>query len=91
MQKKERLSGMTLAAAAAALFATAPLTAIAGGHSGGAEAATGHCMGANACKGQSACATANTSCKGQNGCKGQGFTVTTEAECEEAGGEFESA
>ena len=90
MNKVDRKKGATLAAAAAALFVTAPMVASAGGHSAPAEA-TGHCVGANSCKGTSACATANTSCKGQNSCKGQGFTVTTKAACEEAGGKFEDA
>jgi len=90
MQAKNRLKGMTLAAAAATLFVVTPITASAGAHES-AEPAEGKCIGGNACKGQSACATANTSCKGQNSCKGQGFTKTTEAACEEAGGEFEQA
>ena len=90
MSKSDRKNGAILAAAAATLFVAAPLVANAGAHEGGAEA-TGHCVGANSCKGTSACATANSSCKGQNSCKGQGFTVTTKAECDEAGGTFEEA
>jgi len=35
----------------------------------------------NACKGQSACKTANNGCKGQNSCKGQGFLELTKKEC----------
>ena len=89
MHSKDRLTGFALAATAAALFATAPLTTMAGGHEAGE--AQGKCVGGNACKGQSACATASTGCQGQNACKGQGFTKTTKAECEEAGGEFEEA
>lgn len=81
--------GAILAAAAAALFVTGPVVANAGAHEEGE--ATGHCVGANSCKGTSACATANSSCKGQNSCKGQGFTETTKAECDEAGGTFEEA
>lgn len=38
-------------------------------------------MGANACKGTSACKTANNACKGQNACKGTGFTETTKEDC----------
>ena len=34
------------------------------------------CGASNACKGQSACKTANSACKGQNACKGQGFVMT---------------
>ncbi len=69
-------SGATMAAAAAALV-------LAGGI--GAPAAfageKGHCVGANACKGKSACKTADNKCAGHNACKGKGFTVTTEEEC----------
>ncbi|MDD3444530.1 MAG: hypothetical protein PHS60_03920 [Zavarzinia sp.] len=77
-------TGFTLAAAAATLFSAgammlAPVAA---------SAADGvRCIGANACKGQSACKTATNECKGLNACKGQGFIVTpTEANCEAAGG-----
>jgi hypothetical protein len=49
----------------------------------GAAAAKGHCIGGNACKGKSACATSTgNSCSGQNGCKGKGMIETTKAECE---------
>ena len=89
MIKKEHCKGAVLAAAAAALFIAAPFAANAGAHEEGE--ATGHCVGANSCKGTSACATANSSCKGQNACKGQGYTETTKAECDEAGGTFEEA
>ena len=69
-------SGATMAAAAAALV-------LAGGI--GAPAAfadeKGHCVGANACKGKSACKTATNKCAGHNACKGKGFTVTTSEEC----------
>lgn len=90
MSKIDNHKGAILAAAAAALFVASPVAVNAGAHSGGGEA-TGHCVGANSCKGQSACATANSSCKGQNACKGQGWTETTKAECDEAGGEFKEA
>lgn len=42
----------------------------------------GHCMGANACKGKSACKTDASACAGQNGCDGKGFTDSTKSECE---------
>ena len=42
-----------------------------------------HCVGANQCKGQSACATkASNSCAGQNSCAGKGFVEKTKAECD---------
>ncbi len=75
-------SSLTLAAAAAAMFALAPISASAGD-------AEMKCVGGNACKGQSACKTASSECKGLNGCKGQGFVMATKAACEEAGGTIE--
>ena len=73
-------SSLTLAAAAAAMFALAPISASADSHEV-------QCMGANACKGQSACKTATSECKGLNACKGQGFVMAAdEAACTEAGG-----
>lgn len=84
--KLAKKSGMTIAAAAAAMLVggavLAPATAIA--------ADKGKCYGVNACKGQSACKTANSACKGQNACKGQGFLTMTKAECAKKGGKFES-
>jgi len=46
-----------------------------------------HCGGVNACKGQSACNTANNACQGQNSCKGQGWIPLTKDECDVKGGE----
>ena len=84
MTTAKKLSGIALAAAAASLFALAPLTA------SQAEEAKVHCVGGNACKGQSACKTASNACQGQNACKGQGFTMTdTAEECTAAGGHAE--
>lgn len=90
MNARDRITGLTLATAAAAIFAATPMVAGAGGHLS-SEQAQGHCVGANSCKGQSACKTAKSGCQGQNACKGQGFTQSTKAECDEAGGEFEEA
>ena len=81
-------SGSALAAAAATLL----LAGAVASPSYSAEEAKGHCMGANACKGQSACKTATTACKGQNACKGQGFTESSAADCEKVdGAKFEPA
>jgi len=45
------------------------------------------CLGANACKGQSACKTATNDCQGKNSCKGKGYVITTDAKsCEAKGG-----
>lgn len=47
-----------------------------------AQADDGHCMGANACKGKSACKTAKNDCAGKNGCKGSGFTASSKEDCD---------
>ena len=76
-------SGATLAAAAATLFlagATMSNVAYAAGE--------GKCVGANACKGQSACKGGANSCKGQNACKGQGFSAASEKSCAAMGAKF---
>ena len=58
----------TMFATAAAVFAVSTFTS--------AATAQVVCAGANACKGQSACKSANNACKGQNACKGKGFVNT---------------
>ena len=77
-------TGLSIAAAAAALFATAaPATAMAGD-------GMVKCSGVNGCKGTSECKTASSGCKGQNGCKGQGWVSKKSAdECTKAGGKVE--
>jgi hypothetical protein len=72
-------SGVTVAAAAAMLFSTG---LVSGAFAG--EEAKIHCGGVNACKGQSACKSANNACKGQNSCKGKGFLEMTQNECADA-------
>lgn len=84
MNTAKKISGIALAAAAATMFAMAPMNASA------AEHKAGKCIGGNSCKGSSACATATTSCAGQNSCKGQGWVKSTKAECDDNGGKFES-
>lgn len=70
-------SGSAMAAAAAALLLSGAVSAPAYA----ADGAKGHCMGANACKGQGACKTAKNACGGQNACKGTGFLEMTKEEC----------
>jgi len=81
-------SGTAIAAAAAALLLTgAALAPVAQ-----AEEAMGHCIGANACKGQGACKTAANACKGMNACKGKGFLELSKADCGKIkGAKFEAA
>ncbi|MBI1394868.1 MAG: hypothetical protein GC151_02720 [Betaproteobacteria bacterium] len=91
---KQNFPGLTIAAAAASLFAagctsynatTGEMTHTTTGTpvhvAGGADSLTVKCYAANACKGQSACKTVNNACKGQNECKGQGFVMMDELAC----------
>jgi len=72
-------SGVTAATAAALLFGTAL-----SGSTFASDGAKIQCTGVNACKGQSACKSANNACKGQNSCKGKGFLELTRKECDDA-------
>lgn len=84
MNTARKVSGVALAAAAATMFAVAPIS--------GAIAAEkkGKCFNVNSCKGTSACATASTSCAGQNECAGKGWVKKTKTACENEGGEFKA-
>lgn len=73
-----KTTGMALATAAALLFGSVAVTPA---H---AEDAKTKCVGGNACKGKSACATAASSCQGQNSCKGKGYALLTKADCDAA-------
>ena len=79
-----KLTGITLAALAATLFAAAPLAADQPGST------QGKCWGVNACKGKSSCQAKGHSCKSQNACKGQGFVMISKDACEQIGGRFEA-
>ena len=74
-------SGVAVATAAAMLFGTGLVSTAAAGSGSDAKI---HCTGVNACKGQSACKSANNACKGQNSCKGQGFLEMSKKECQAA-------
>jgi len=81
MSKTNKLTGIALATAAAAMFAVASVPVA---H---ASDSTVKCMGVNACKGKSSCASASNSCKGQYSCKGQGFVeVPSKDVCDQLGG-----
>jgi len=79
----KKISGVALAAAAAAMFTVAPMNA-------SAAEKPGKCFGVNSCKGQTACATATNSCAGQNSCKGQGWLKMTKSDCAAKEGRFEA-
>lgn len=83
MSAIRKTAGFTVAAAAAALFAAGSV-AIPASPSHAAELVA--CHGVNACKGHSACATANSACAGHNACKGQGFVMMSAEACEQVGG-----
>ena len=83
MTSIRKITGATLAAAAAAMLmgGTVALT------SAPASADSVKCQGINAGKGQCACKTASNACTGQNAGKGQGFVEQSSAEaCTAAGG-----
>ncbi len=85
MNTAKKLSGIVLATAAAGLFATAVATpAVAAKHEGMVK-----CMGANACKGKTECATASNACKSQNACKGKGMNMMSAKDCADKGGKVE--
>lgn len=76
-------TGLSIAATAAALFASAGFATVA--HA--ADDGMVKCSGINSCKGTSDCKTAKSECKGHNSCKGQGWTSkASAAECTKAGG-----
>ncbi len=79
--------GALIAATVAGLFATRAIAAEQPGQA--SEAKTIHCVGANACKGQSACKGAGKDCAGKNACKGKGFIKTTAEDCKAQGGKIE--
>lgn len=81
---KAAFKGAAVASAVAALFATAHAESPAPAKEKASKVV--HCDGANACKGQSACATKDTGCAGMNACKGKGWVQISEKECKEKGG-----
>jgi uncharacterized membrane protein len=77
-------SGACIATAAAALILAGAVPAATQADHG--DEAKGRCFGANACKGQGACSSANNSCMGVNACKGQGFLEMTKEDCDKIQG-----
>jgi len=94
MKTASKLTGITLASAAATLV-LAGCSSYGGGSTStdkmekkttAAKMAEVKCSGINSCKGTSACATATSACKGHNSCKGQGWVKATKADCVAKGG-----
>ncbi len=88
MKIASKLSGITLASAAAAILLSGCSTG--GDYSAAAptmaKAADVKCSGINSCKGTGACGGANNSCAGQNSCKGKGWVKANKADCVAQGG-----
>ncbi len=87
MNTLKKLTGKSIAIAAASLFiagtgATFATTAFAS-----ATEAQIHCLGVNGCKGTTSCKTASNACKGMNSCKGSGWLPMTKEECADKGGQ----
>jgi hypothetical protein len=85
MTRKRTTGAMLATAVALAFISGAASAADAPGSS--AQAPKLKCLGANSCKGQSACKTATNDCQGKNACKGKGYIITEDAKsCEAKGG-----
>jgi hypothetical protein len=84
--KKTAATGAILATAVAMMFMANPSFAQEATPSSSQQANV-KCIGANDCKGKSACKTAVSPGPGQNSCKGQGLAMTsTEQQCKDKGG-----
>ncbi len=88
MRTASKVTGFTLASAAAALLLAGCSTSGDGAKSASMpkKMADVKCGGINSCKGTSACATATSACKGQNSCKGQGWVKASATDCSAKGG-----
>jgi hypothetical protein len=76
--------GAMLAVAVAAAFIASPLCAE--DPDSNSTPAIVACLGANSCKGQSACKSFDHDCQAMNSCKGKGFVLIAEDECKQKGG-----
>lgn len=82
MSTSIKLTGLSMAVAAAGLFALAgPVVA-----SDAKKEAKVHCHGVNSCKGHNDCKGEHNACKGHGSCKGQGFLVMSADDCAKKGG-----
>lgn len=83
MSTQIKLTGLSMAVAAAGLFALAG-PAVADHHE--TKEAKVHCYGVNSCKGHNDCKGEHNACKGHGTCKGQGFLIMSAHDCAEKGG-----
>jgi hypothetical protein len=81
MKHVPQRSGAAIATAVASLLLTVAIP-MAATHAD----AKGKCMGANACKGKSACSIGANGCSGSNACKGKGYLMLTKEECDKIRG-----
>jgi hypothetical protein len=79
---------LLIASAVAMMFVTGTVNARADQSMGTDQV---KCVGANSCKGQTSCKSAQNDCKGKNACKGQGFVQTTAQDCKDKGGTVASS
>jgi hypothetical protein len=86
MQLRTSTKGALLATAVAIAFVATPVRAE--DSKSKDRPAFVACLGANTCKGQSACKSFDHDCQAMNSCKGKGFIMTTEKECKEKGGKI---
>lgn len=85
--KLTKTSGVTIAAAAAALLISgATLSPAQSADKKMMKPVQVKCFGLNACKGKGSCKTAMNECKGKNSCQGKGFKELTAADCTTQGG-----
>jgi uncharacterized membrane protein len=90
--KVQKLGGVALAMAAAALMAGCQSATTSQSESSMSTAAApakvdlAHCYGANVCGGHNDCKSAGNACAGKASCKGQGFVATTSKSCGDIGG-----
>ena len=89
MKEVSKVSKLSIATAAAALFLTgcAPMDAdMTADGAMSKKRAEVKCSGVNACKGRGDCATATSECKGHNSCKGKGWVKASAKDCKLKGG-----
>ena len=84
MISRRKFASYAMATSAAALFSSAPVSAVQAGE------ADVKCYGVNKCKGHNDCKTANNACKGHASCKGQGFIKMSKHACQEIGGSVDN-
>jgi hypothetical protein len=81
-----KVSGVTLALAAAGLLGACESTPSAQASAAGGTTDLVHCYGVNACGGHNDCKTASNACAGKASCKGHGFVKMPSKACGDVAG-----